>query len=546
MKQNSWLLGILLFLSPLQMSAQKQDTVAVRETRIPVLIERQDNELFNLRIDATQSQVLNDVKLSFGKEVNLNEIEAVKLYYGGTESSERKGKTYFAPVDYIPSNTPGKTLAANPSYSILKAEVKAPKRDVVLKVDQKLYPGVNYFWVSLQMKPTASVLAKVSVEMTGVTMDNRTAPVKVVRKADTHYMGVGVRHAGDDGVAAYRIPGLATSNKGTLLGVYDVRHNNSADLQEYVEIGLSRSTDGGQTWEKMRIPMSFGEHEGLPKAQNGVGDPAILVDRKTGTIWIIAAWTHGMGNGRAWWNSQPGMDMHHTAQLMLVKSDDDGKTWSEPINITEQVKDPSWYFLLQGPGRGISMDDGTLVFASQYIGSDRIPNAGIIYSKDHGKTWHISSLARTNTTESQVAEIEPGVLMLNMRDNRCGSRAVSTTTDMGKTWKEHVSSRTSLQEPVCMASLISVKAKDNVLGKDILLFSNPNDTKNRHSITIKASLDGGVTWLPENQLLLDAGWGWGYSCLTMIDKETVGILYESSVAHMTFQAIKLKDIIKTK
>ena len=546
MKQNSWLLGILLFLSPLQMSAQKQDTVAVRETRIPVLIERQDNELFNLRIDATQSQVLNDVKLSFGKEVNLNEIEAVKLYYGGTESSERKGKTYFAPVDYIPSNTPGKTLAANPSYSILKAEVKAPKRDVVLKVDQKLYPGVNYFWVSLQMKPTASVLAKVSVEMTGVTMDNRTAPVKVVRKADTHYMGVGVRHAGDDGVAAYRIPGLATSNKGTLLGVYDVRHNNSADLQEYVEIGLSRSTDGGQTWEKMRIPMSFGEHEGLPKAQNGVGDPAILVDRKTGTIWIIAAWTHGMGNGRAWWNSQQGMDMHHTAQLMLVKSDDDGKTWSEPINITEQVKDPSWYFLLQGPGRGISMDDGTLVFASQYIGSDRIPNAGIIYSKDHGKTWHISSLARTNTTESQVAEIEPGVLMLNMRDNRGGSRAVSTTTDMGKTWKEHVSSRTSLQEPVCMASLISVKAKDNVLGKDILLFSNPNDTKNRHSITIKASLDGGVTWLPENQLLLDAGWGWGYSCLTMIDKETVGILYESSVAHMTFQAIKLKDIIKTK
>ena len=545
MKQISWLLGILLFLSPLQMSAQKQDTVAVRETRIPVLIERQDNELFNLRIDATQSQVLNDVKLSFGKEVNLNEIEAVKLYYGGTESSERKGKTYFAPVDYIPSNTPGKTLAANPSYSILKAEVKAPKRDVVLKVDQKLYPGVNYFWVSLQMKPTASVLAKVSVEMTGVTMDNRTAPVKVVRKADTHYMGVGVRHAGDDGVAAYRIPGLATSNKGTLLGVYDVRHNNSADLQEYVEIGLSRSTDGGQTWEKMRIPMSFGEHEGLPKAQNGVGDPAILVDRKTGTIWIIAAWTHGMGNGRAWWNSQPGMDMHHTAQLMLVKSDDDGKTWSEPINITEQVKDPSWYFLLQGPGRGISMDDGTLVFASQYIGSDRIPNAGIIYSKDHGKTWHISSLARTNTTESQVAEIEPGVLMLNMRDNRGGSRAVSTTTDMGKTWK-HVSSRTSLQEPVCMASLISVKAKDNVLGKDILLFSNPNDTKNRHSITIKASLDGGVTWLPENQLLLDAGWGWGYSCLTMIDKETVGILYESSVAHMTFQAIKLKDIIKTK
>ena len=44
--------------------------------------------------------------------------------------------------------------------------------------------------------------------------------------------------------------------------------------------------------------------------------------------------------------------------------------------------------------------------------------------------------------------------------------------------------------------------------------------------------------------LLDEGYNWGYSCLTMIDKETIGILYESSVAHITFQSIKLKDIIK--
>ena len=136
--------------------------------------------------------------------------------------------------------------------------------------------------------------------------------------------------------------------------------------------------------------------------------------------------------------------------------------------------------------------------------------------------------------------------MLNMRDNRGGSRAVSTTTDMGKTWMEHPSSRKALQEPVCMASLIHVDASDNILGKDLLLFSNPNDTKERKNITIKASMDNGLTWEENNQLLLDAENGWGYSCLTMIDRETVGIFYESSVAHMTFQAIKLKDIIKTK
>ena len=189
------------------------------------------------------------------------------------------------------------------------------------------------------------------------------------------------------------------------------------------------------------------------------------------------------------------------------------------------------------------MEDGTLVFAMQYIGADRIPNAGIMYSKDGGKTWKHHHYARTNTTEAQVAELEPGVLMLNMRDNRGGSRAVAVTEDLGDTWTEHPSSRKALPEPVCMASLISVKAGDNVSGKDLLLFSNPNTTSGRHHITIKASLDGGLTWLPENQILLDAGNGWGYSCLSMIDGETVGILYESSVAHMTFQAVKLKDFI---
>ncbi|MDD2247563.1 MAG: sialidase family protein, partial [Proteiniphilum sp.] len=85
-----------------------------------------------------------------------------------------------------------------------------------------------------------------------------------------------------------------------------------------------------------------------------------------------------------------------------------------------------------------------------------------------------------------------------------------------------------------------------VLGRDILLFSNPNSSQHRKDITIKASLDGGLTFPEEYQVLLDEDFGWGYSCLTMIDDETVGILYESSVAHMTFQAVKLTDIVREK
>ena len=538
----------LLFLVLLGYSfdVKASDTVFIHETQIPVLIERQDNVLFYIRLDAKESKILDEVVLDFSKSTNLADVQAIKLYYGGTEALQDQNKNRFAPVEYISSHRPGATLAANPSYSIKCAEV-GPSEKVVLRGNYKLFPGVNFFWISLQMKTDASLHTKVVSDLRAVRVDGKELYCKSISSKNiTHRMAVGVRHAGNDGSASFRIPGLVTTNKGTLLGVYDVRYNSSVDLQEYVDVGLSRSTDGGKSWEKMRLPLSFGEYGGLPKAQNGVGDPSILVDTQTNTVWVVAAWTHGMGNQRAWWSSHPGMDINHTAQLVLAKSTDDGKTWSKPINITEQVKDPSWYFLLQGPGRGITMSDGTLVFPTQFIDSTRVPNAGIMYSKDRGKTWKMHNMARTNTTEAQVAEIEPGVLMLNMRDNRGGSRAIAITKDLGKTWTEHPSSRKALQEPVCMASLIHVDAKDNVLNKDLLLFSNPDTTKGRNHITIKASLDKGLTWLPEHQIMLDEAEGWGYSCLTMIDKETIGILYESSVAHMTFQAVKLTDLLGMK
>lgn len=522
------------------------DTVRIKEAQLPILINRNDNPLVYFRINAQNSKQLNQIEFNLGKEVKLSEIKSIKLYYAGTEAAQRRSGMHYYPVPYISRDTPGMTHAANSSYSMLTGEVVAPQsHTITFSANKKLFPGVNYFWVSIEMKATTSLLSTLTLNVNKVLLDNRQAPLleeKLTTKV--HRMGTGVRYAGDDGVHAYRIPGIVTSNKGTLLAVYDVRYNNSVDLQEKVDVGLSRSTDKGQTWEPMRIIMSFGEEGGMPHGQNGVGDPAILVDEKTGTIWAIAAWTHGMGNYRAWFNSMPGMEKEQTAQLVLSKSTDDGKTWSAPINITKQVKDPSWHFLLQGPGMGITMEDGTLVFPIQYIDKEKIPNAGIMYSKDRGKTWAIHNHAWPNTTEAQVAEVEPGVLMLNMRDNRGGSRSVFTTKDLGKTWQEHSSNRSALQESVCMASLIKIKAKDNALKRDILLFSNPNTTKGRHSITIKASLDGGKSWKEEHQVFLDEGHGWGYSCLTLVDKNTVGIIYEGSQAHMIYQNVKLSDLIK--
>ncbi|MEO1995104.1 MAG: sulfatase-like hydrolase/transferase [Planctomycetaceae bacterium] len=78
---------------------------------------------------------------------------------------------------------------------------------------------------------------------------------------------------------------------------------------------------------------------------------------------------------------------------------------------------------------------------------------------------------------------------------------------------------------------------------DWLLFSNPDSTRGRHHITIKASPDRGLTWPKQHRLLLDEGISAGYSCMSMIDPQTVGILYEGSQAQMTFQRIPLNDVV---
>ena len=518
------------------------DTLFVREPQIPILIDRTDNILYEMRITADKGDILNRLTLRFDPKTNTKNIRAIRLFYAGVEAPSREGN-HFRPTYYLSRDTPRWTRKAIDSYSVLQNEVTRPQHHVELTSTQPMLSGTNYFWISIEVDKNTTLTSTLSVELSEAQINNQPTIITGPTDAGIRRMGVGVRHAGDDGVAAYRIPGLVTTRKGTLLGVYDICYNSSVDLQEKVDIGVSRSIDGGQHWEPMRVAMTFGQTGGLPHAQNGVGDPSILVDEKTGTIWIIAAWTHGMGNGRAWFNSMPGMKPEETAQLMLVRSDDDGRTWSQPINITSQVKDPSWYFLLQGPGRGITMQDGTLVFPIQFIDAQRLPHAGIMYSKDHGSTWHIHSPARSNTTEAQVAEIERGVLMLNMRDNRGGSRAVSITRDLGQTWEEHISNRCALREPICMASLLHVPASANILGRDLLLFSNPDTTKGRNHITIKASLDGGKTWPKAYQIMLDEEDSWGYSCLSMIDSKTLGIFYEASVAHMTFQAIPLRDLI---
>ncbi len=541
---------LLAALCACSLSAQPDGlAVSVHNACIPTLPERDFNIIAEICIehDGKSPLHLDGVSVTLGGPLPVEAVHSLRAVYSGTMSALRARTTSQALKNQYARIGGSQTVYCNPRYVMPQAEVTPTAAgEIWLPTDVTLKKGKSYLYISADVDLTAGAALSdtFTVEVTAVKIDGRDVKAGQEDAPVGHRLGVGVRQHMDDGVYAYRIPGLATTPSGTLIGVYDVRYHTSIDLQEDIDVGMSRSTDGGRTWEPMRIIMDMGEWGGLPQAQNGIGDPSVLVDEVTGEIFVMAVWTHGIGNGRAWTGIGQGMSPDETAQLMIVSSKDDGLTWSEPRNVTEQIKRPEWHLTLQGPGRGISMRDGTLVFPIQYIDADRIPNAGIVYSRDHGATWHMGVHAAANTTEAQVAEVEEGVLMLNMRNNAKKGRLVYTSRDLGHSWQEHPSSG-ALREPVCMASLLKVGAGENVLGRDILLFSNPDNThKKRNHITVKASLDGGYTWLDENSLLLDEEECWGYSCLTMIDPETVGILYESSVAQMVFQAIKLHDIVK--
>jgi sialidase-1 len=505
---------------------QKIVSVEAVPLTLPALVGVEASPLLKLKIETEGS--LNPISLTelrTSLQCKGGDVESAQVFFGGAESKFTTATPF------------GKSIDVD--------RLKSLESEATVVGKQALAEGENFIWITCKLSKDANIDHTVGATCSRVAFSNgKSVDLSAV---STQRMGVAVRNVGDDGANRYRIPGLATTNKGTLIGVYDVRWRSGGDLPGDIDVGMSRSTDDGRTWEPMRVIMDMGDD---PKWNyDGIGDPAVLVDKNTGTIWVAATWSHG---NRSWFGSGPGLKPEETGQMMLVSSDDDGVTWSKPINITKQVKKPEWSFILQGPGKGITMRDGTIVFAAQYQDppskenktAHRLPHSTIIYSKDHGKTWDVGSGAFDDTTESQVVELEPGVLMLNCRYNRKAVRVVMITRDMGKTWQKHTTSERSLIEPgSCMASLIDV---DQELGKDVgkwLLFSNPDSTRGRHHITIKSSPDRGLTWPKEHRLLLDEETGAGYSCMSMIDEKTVGILYEGSQAHMTFQRVSLNDFI---
>lgn len=375
---------------------------------------------------------------------------------------------------------------------------------------------------------------KITIGIQSLTIDGEKRSVEGERIE--YRFGVLVREPNWDGVSAYRIPALGRSNTGTLIAVYDARNANPTDLPGDIDVACSRSFDNGKTWEPMQLAIDF---KGEDEAKEGVGDPAILVDARTGRIWIAALWAH---NGKSLWDSEPGLKLGTSGQLVLAYSDDDGATWSEPRNITaDTAPDKDWRVLFQGPGTGIVTRDGKLVFPAQFLDKDKGFFSTIIWSDDRGETWTVGTGAKYSTCESQVVELNDGSIMINMRNfgTKNFARSVAVTNDLGKTWTQHEEMSNDLPCPICQASLIRIKSTLDGDDSNLLAFMNPNSEKARVDMTLKLSEDEGQTW--PRSLTLYRPHCYGYSSIVKIDADTIGALYETQ-GGLIYQTVKTQDV----
>ena len=362
--------------------------------------------------------------------------------------------------------------------------------------------------VAFGFRPWRSTLRIESFSASGDLVDPPPPPRPATPFADVFV-------SGKDGYHTYRIPSVIVSPKGDLLAFCEGRKKSRSDTGD-IDIVMKRSTDGGKTWSAMQVIADQGPHV--------IGNPCPVVDRNTGTLWMPLTRNRG--------EEPEGQIMKGTTKeprtVWLMKSTDDGRTWTKPVDISATTRDAHWRWYATGPGVGIQLERGThkgrLLIACDHSDHDygKHPyRSHAIWSDDGGKTWEHSPGIGEKTNECQAVELADGTVLMNMRSyHGKHRRAIATSTDGGATWGD-VTLDETLIEPVCQASLLRYTVQP-AFAKNRILFSNPAST-GRDKMTIRLSYDECKTW-PVAKLLYPGSAA--YSCLVVLPDHTLGCLFE--------------------
>lgn len=217
----------------------------------------------------------------------------------------------------------------------------------------------------------------------------------------------------------YRIPAIATANDGTLIAINDLRYGYAGDLGNHrIDLLVKTSSDNGLNWSRdtnLTIDHS--------KANYGFGDAAIVADRESEKVIILAA-----TGDKGFWHSNKNYVSTRENPIKVSKlvSNDGGKTFSEPQDITSKIYglNKAWTRLFTTSGRimqsrYIKVGDYYRIYAALLVGEDGTNKGNfVIYSDDFGDTWNVLG---GNTSpvlagdEAKVEELPNGNVVIASR-----------------------------------------------------------------------------------------------------------------------------------
>ena len=301
-------------------------------------------------------------------------------------------------------------------------------------------------------------------------------------------------------VSCYRIPSIITTDKGTIIAAVDERVFSCNDLKSNrdINIVIRTSNDEGKSWSSINrlVDYPFGE---------SASDPSMIFDKKTKQIYLFYNYM----------NLEKDKDVYY---LKYVTSLDNGITWSQPIDITDQISKPEWKndFKFITSGRGFQTKDGALLHCLVNLQN----GTHVFGSNDHGKTWYIAEAPISLGDESKIVELNDGSWLVNSRVNNKGIRYSHISKNQGKSWTTRP--EINLIDPGCNASLVKYDY-GNYINSDLLLLSNINNQSTREEIVIRHSLNGGETW--SEPRIIYAGSA-AYSSMTVLNNGEIGLLFE--------------------